>query len=84
MQKGVIIEHVVVRRKRMFLAFSWEIRKNQILVGGGDVFVRREVLVEKVHAALGTKERVRLPVSWEALVGGQKLVPSWGIGGRVV
>ena len=40
--------------------------------------------VERSHVAAGTSKRVRRPVSWDALLGGQSLAPSWGPGGRVL
>ena len=40
--------------------------------------------VEWSHVAAGTSKRVRRPVSWDTLLGGQSLAPSWGLGGRVL
>ena len=40
--------------------------------------------VARVHKAAGTKPRVRLPITWETILCGQTLVPSWGPGGRVL
>ena len=40
--------------------------------------------VERSHVAAGTSKSVRLPVSWDTLLGRQSLAPSWGPGGRVL
>ena len=40
--------------------------------------------VEKIHVEAGHRPRMRRPVSWETLLGGQPLTVSWGPGGRVL
>ena len=40
--------------------------------------------VEKIHVDAGHRPRMRRPVSWETLLGGQPLTVSWGPGGRVL
>lgn len=40
--------------------------------------------IERIHVQVGTPRRVRGPVSWETLLQGQHLIPSWGQGGRVL
>lgn len=36
------------------------------------------------HIVAGTPRRVRLPISWDVLLAGRCLIPSWGVGGRVL
>ena len=36
--------------------------------------------IARVHVAAGTPRQVRLPVSWEMLLEGEGLIPSWGAG----
>ena len=40
--------------------------------------------VARSHVAAGTPKRVRRPISWDTLLEGQCLAPSWGQGGRVL
>ena len=40
--------------------------------------------IARLHVIAGTPRRVRLPVSWDVLLGGQDLVPSCGPGGRIL
>ena len=40
--------------------------------------------VTRSHVAAGTPKRIRRPISWDTLLGGQGLVSSWGPGGRVL
>lgn len=40
--------------------------------------------ISRSHALAGTASRGRLPMSWDMLLGGRCLVPSWGVGGRVM
>ena len=40
--------------------------------------------VERSHVAAGTPKRVRRPISWDVLLGGQGLASLWGPGGRVL
>ena len=40
--------------------------------------------VARSHVVAGTTKRVRRPISWDALLGGQDLAPSWGPGGRML
>ena len=37
--------------------------------------------VERLHVAAGTPKRVRRPISWDVLLGGQDLASLWGLGG---
>ena len=38
----------------------------------------------RAHAVSGTKSRERRPVSWDMLLEGETLVPSWGRAGRIL
>ena len=38
--------------------------------------------IARGHVAAGTPRQVRLPVSWEVLLEGDGLIPSWGAGGN--
>ena len=40
--------------------------------------------ISRAHAVAGTEKRVRRPVSWEMLLDGETLIPSWGSGGRIL
>ena len=40
--------------------------------------------ISRSHTLAGTRPRVRLPISWDVLIKGQKLISSWGSGGRVL
>ena len=40
--------------------------------------------ISRAHAVTGTKLHVRRPVSWDMLLEGETLVPSWGRGGRIL
>ena len=40
--------------------------------------------VARSHVAAGNPKRDRRPISWDTLLEGQCLVPSWGLGGRVL
>ena len=40
--------------------------------------------IARSHAEAGTKKRTRLPISWERILQGEKVVPKWGKGGYVM
>lgn len=40
--------------------------------------------IARSHAEVGTKKRTRLPISWERILQGEKVVPKWGTGGHVM
>ena len=40
--------------------------------------------VARCHAEAGTQSRLRRPLSWPMLRAGEKLIPRWGSGGRVL
>ena len=40
--------------------------------------------IARSHAEAGTRHRVRLPVTLDMLLEGESLIPSWGVGGKVI
>ena len=40
--------------------------------------------ISRSHAVAGVRQRVRLPITWRMLRGGESMIPTWGIGGRVM
>ena len=48
-------------------------------------FIKRALKgVARSHVVAGTPKRIRRPISWDTLLGGQDLAPSWGAGGRIL
>lgn len=60
------------------------------LVGGIELDTQHPLIrnalkgVTRGHAEVGTQQRLRLPVSWAVLQAGAGLVPTWGVGGRLM
>ena len=40
--------------------------------------------IARSHTDQGIRHRVRLPVTWKMLLEGERLIPEWGVGGRVL
>lgn len=40
--------------------------------------------IARLHIDQGIRHRVRLPVTWKMLLEGERLIPAWGVGGRVL
>ena len=40
--------------------------------------------IARFHVEAGTRHRFRLPVTWRMLLDGERLIPAWRIGGRVM
>ena len=40
--------------------------------------------ISRSHVDRGVRHRTRLPVTWSMLLDGESLIPTWGVGGRVI